>query len=141
MTTTTEDTQLATLTSLIDESEQRKRTYTWKWKNPKRAWATDAVKNSKLRAKKKGIPFDITVEYVESILPEACPIFNTPFIYRGNKVPGDKSPSLDRIIPTKGYVIGNVVVISSKANNIKSAYASSDIFKVATWLQTIEDKG
>jgi hypothetical protein len=132
---------LTPLTSLEEEPPKKHRSTSWKWKNPKRAWATDSVKNAKLRAKNKGLPFDITVEYIENILPDNCPVFNTPFIYRGNGVAGEKSPSLDRIDPVKGYVEGNVVVISSKANNIKSAYKSTDIFMVAAWLQTIENKG
>jgi hypothetical protein len=133
MFTSTEDTQLTTLTSLTK--------LTWKQRNPESAWATDAVKNAKLRAAKKGLPFDLTVAYVKDILSKHCPVFGTEFKYRGNLVPGDLSPSLDRIVPSKGYVQGNVVIISSKANNIKSAYKSTDIFKVAQWLQSIENKG
>lgn len=132
---------LTPLTSLEEEPPKKQRRPSWKWRNPKRAWATDAVKNARLRAKNKGLPFDITVEYIESILPDKCPVFNTPFVYRGNGKVVFTSPSLDRIDPVKGYVEGNVVVISSKANNIKSAYKSTDIFMVAAWLQTIENKG
>jgi hypothetical protein len=124
-----------------DIARKRQKTKEWTLKNPKRVWAGAAVKSAKHRIKGKEIPFNLTIDYIESILPDSCPIFNTEFKWAGNKKTIDTSPTLDRIIPTKGYVIGNVVVISCKANNIKSAYMSTDIFKVAEWLQTIENQG
>tara|TARA_R100000995_G_scaffold47914_1_gene22812 strand:- start:1168 stop:1515 length:348 start_codon:yes stop_codon:yes gene_type:complete len=42
-----------------------------------------------------------------------------------------ESPALDRIVPEKGYVIGNVEIISSKANNVKSLGTSEDLYRVA----------
>ena len=116
-------------------------TKAWTLRNPKRVWAGTAVKSARHRIKGKEIPFNLTIDYVESILTDSCPIFNTQFKWIGNKKTLETSPTLDRIIPSKGYVIGNVVVISCKANNIKSAYMSTDIFKVAEWLQTIENQG
>lgn len=43
-------------------------------------------------------------------IPELCPVFKTPMV----------SPSLDRIDSSKGYVKGNVRVISKRANQLKS---------------------
>ena len=134
----TEDTQLTTLTSLANKREKTK---IWKEKNSNRYWAGTAVKSARRRAKIKGIPFNLTIYYLLGIVTDRCPVFNTEFKFSGNKFARDESPSLDRIDPTKGYVEGNVVVISSKANNIKSAYKSTDIYRVAKWLQDIEDKG
>jgi hypothetical protein len=122
-------------------ARKRERTRIWVRNNAKRVWAGTAVKSAKRRIKGKGIPFNLTIDYVESILTDSCPIFNTEFRWIGNKKTLGTSPTLDRIIPSKGYVIGNVVVISCKANNIKSAYVSTEIFKVAEWLQTIENQG
>ena len=127
----------------MTDKEARKRitSAAWKINNPKRYWAGTAVKSARHRIKGTEIPFNLTIDYIESILPDSCPIFNTEFKWAGNKKTIDTSPTLDRIIPTKGYVIGNVVVISCKANYIKSAYVSTEIFKVAEWLQTIENQG
>ena len=69
---------------------------------------------AKQRAKKSGLPFDIT--YKDIVIPEFCP-------YLGIKlVPFSEwsSPSLDKIIPTLGYVKGNIQVISTKANTMKN---------------------
>lgn len=121
-------------------AKKHKRVEEWKDNNPKRTWIGSATRDARRRAVKKGVPYNLTIDYVMGIAADSCPIFNTPFVWRGNKQVGEKSPTLDRIVPALGYVIGNVVVISSKANNIKSAYIATDIFTVAEWLQTIEDQ-
>jgi len=63
---------------------------------------------AKSRAAIKGREFDIELSDIE--IPELCPVFNTPLV----------SPSLDRIDSSKGYVKGNVRVISKRANQLKS---------------------
>ena len=74
------------------------------------------------RAKKNNIPFNLTEDYLKSIYPSdmICPVLGFEMSVgldeNGSK---ETSPSLDRIIPEKGYVQGNVVVISMRANSIK----------------------
>ena len=69
------------------------------------------------RAKEKGIPFNLTLDDI--VIPEVCPLLNIP-IFIGTKTACDNSPTLDRLIPSLGYVKGNILVISDKANRIKS---------------------
>jgi hypothetical protein len=108
----------------------------WRKKNPRRYWAWTALANAKLRAEKKNVPFDLDVDYVESILPDKCPVFGEPFVF-GSGVKRDPfTPTLDRIIPLRGYVKGNIQAISFKANLIKSAYGSTDVAVVAKWLSS-----
>jgi hypothetical protein len=106
--------------------------------NPNKIWAKYARRDAKKRALKKGVPFDLSSAYVLSILTDTCPVFGTEFKWMGNGKIIPESPSLDRIIPSLGYVEGNVVIISTKANNIKSAYGSKELYKVADWLYEIE---
>ncbi|MGX7953085.1 hypothetical protein ACWPM1_11040 [Tsuneonella sp. HG249] len=70
---------------------------------------------AKYRAKLLGVPFDLAQGSV--IIPTHCPALGIPLVI-GQKRSGH-SPSLDRIEPTKGYVQGNVRVISDKANKLK----------------------
>lgn len=109
-----------------------------KEKHPKRTWAGDIVRQARYRAVKANppVPHTINAAYVFSILPDVCPIFGTEFVFRGNKKMIPESPSLDRLDPKLGYVPGNVVIISVKANLIKSAYGSEDILKVGEWLKS-----
>lgn len=85
----------------------------WKVKNKNR----DVWHRAKYRAKEKGLEFDITIDDI--IIPEVCPVLGIPIIINSGK-PTDNSPSLDRIDSTKGYIKGNVRVISFRANTIKS---------------------
>lgn len=81
---------------------------------------------AKQRAKRKNIPFNITPEDV--VVPNKCPLLGIELKRsRKNKGPSDSSPTLDRIYPEKGYVKGNVWVISAKANRIKTDASAREI--------------
>lgn len=107
----------------------------WKAANPKRSWAISSVGSAKARAARKGLEFSLTYRGVLGITPDICPVFYTPFRFTGNKKMGSESASLDRLDPSVGYVMSNVVVISLKANMIKNAYRAQDIARVAEWLK------
>lgn len=81
--------------------------------NPKH-WIWVAAKN---RAKRKNIEFDISEDDFE--LPSICPLLNIPMWKNPDKA-CPNSYSLDRIDPKKGYIKGNVWVVSKRANAIKS---------------------
>lgn len=88
----------------------------------------DMVTRAKNRALEKGVPFSLTREDIEYV--ETCPLLEIPLNWEGG--PRDKNtPSLDRIIPEKGYVKGNVRIISNLANMMKS-YANSEEIKLFT---------
>jgi hypothetical protein len=84
------------------------------------------------RAKRMGIPFDLELEDI--VIPDHCPIFNVPFVI-GEKSPWN--PSLDRIVPEKGYTKGNVVVISYRANSIKNDATPEELRKVADFVDLL----
>jgi hypothetical protein len=72
--------------------------------------------NAQHRAKKKGIPFTITIDDI--IIPETCPLLGIPLLSTNNKK-DPRNPSLDQKIPGKGYTPDNIWVISSRANALK----------------------
>lgn len=71
---------------------------------------------AKKRADKMQLPFDLPVTSI--VIPDVCPILGTALVVGEGRV--SASPSLDRVIPSKGYVIGNCRVISDHANRLKS---------------------
>lgn len=73
-------------------------------------------RNAKRRAEERGIPFELQLEDIR--VPDTCPVLGLT-LQPGTHKHHDASPSLDRIIPAKGYVPGNVWVISHRANSIK----------------------
>lgn len=90
----------------------------WEAMNPEKAM----IKSAKSRAKEKGIDFSLSHEDVH--IPECCPILGIKLVSgrgtKGHGGPSSNSPSLDRIVPKLGYVPGNVVVVSYRANRLKS---------------------
>ena len=90
----------------------------------------------KSRAKRLGIPFDLDIE--DFSIPERCPVLG--FHIKPNsgrrRYFGD-SPSLDRIEPSKGYVKGNVRVISARANLLKSDATVEELRAVLSDLERL----
>jgi hypothetical protein len=91
----------------------------------------------KCRAKKAGIPFDLTAD--DLALPKVCPVFKVPFVLGDQRHPN--IPSVDRVVPSRGYVRGNVRVISRKANLIKQdAVDSAELRAVARYMDGLKRK-
>lgn len=96
--------------------------------------ATTIWHGAKARAKEKGILFEITPEDI--VVPDKCPILGIElFISEKGVGRTDNSPSLDRIIPSLGYVKGNIAVISQRANRIKNDATLEEITKLKAWLE------
>jgi hypothetical protein len=100
------------------------------------------LSNAKIRAKQKGVDFNLTTQYLKKIFPKdnKCPItgLNFEFGYiNKEKINKNNSPSLDRIIPSKGYVIGNVMVISDLMNRMKQDSTFEDIEKLYNFYKKI----
>ena len=103
--------------------------------NPVMRQTKSMVAKARARALKKNLPFDIDLAYIRSIVPSHCPVFNLPLEWSLRRELGPvslpNSPSLDRIDPSKGYVKGNVWIISNKANAIKNS-ATHEELKLVT---------
>lgn len=81
------------------------------------------------RAKKANLPFNLTEEDLS--IPEVCPVLNIPIHQSWGSVGVDENkdncPSVDRVIPSLGYVKHNVRVISARANRIKTDSTPQEI--------------
>lgn len=81
------------------------------------------------RAKEKGLDFNLTLD--DFVIPDVCPVLDIPLKRNfGKGFSSHNSPSLDRIVPSKGYVKGNVIIISTLANRIKQDATPEQIMKV-----------
>ena len=77
------------------------------------------IRNSKYCAKRRGIHFDL--KYTDFELPEYCPILGIKIEYgAGSDGNAPNHASLDRIDNTKGYIPGNVMIVSRLANAMKN---------------------
>ena len=90
---------------------------------------------AKARARKHNIEFTITLEDI--IVPQHCPLLGIELkVAEGKTASKSNSPSLDRFDSNKGYVKGNVWVISQKANTMKSNASLEELTMLVTNLAT-----
>lgn len=94
------------------------------------------VCQAKSRAKKFGLPCDLTVEGLH--WPTHCPILGLELDYNKTN-PGERKirtsvPTLDRRVNGLGYVLGNVFVISHRANRIKSDATVEELKAVLAYM-------
>lgn len=93
----------------------------------KRLWG-----NARDRADKKNIEFNITVEDI--IIPSICPVLGIPII-RDSVGVTDNCATLDRIDNNKGYIKGNICVISYRANTLKRNGTIEEFKRIVEYMQ------
>lgn len=104
-----------------------------KYRNPRR-WKQVVIGMAKARARRDGMPFDLTTADIP--IPSRCPVLGIPLVI-GAGAMAPNSPTLDRINPNKGYVRGNVAVISWLANKIKGDQTDPSIFeRIAAYMRS-----
>jgi hypothetical protein len=81
--------------------------------NPER-WIWQSAKR---RSTKKGLEFNLDVSDI--IIPETCPIYDIKLEFSITGNTKHNSPSIDRVDNNKGYIKGNVRIISYIANSRK----------------------
>lgn len=88
------------------------------------------LSNARHRAKRDGFPFSITLDDID--IPTHCPVLGRMLrVVGGKQGGGDDSPSLDKVIPSLGYVPGNVLVVSLKANRLKNQLSTEQLIAFA----------
>lgn len=133
----------------IDENRDRFRHLNRNATNAKRR--RDPIRNmlalARARCRKSGVEFNLSENDIT--VPEVCPVLGIPLTHGLGQGEGhalavrDSRASLDRIDNSKGYVPGNVVVVSYRANRIKSDATSCELLKIARFyvgLATKEDR-
>jgi len=107
-----------------------------KWCTPD-AWfhlnIREARRAACTRAIKKGIEFNLSVDYLKDIFPDdhLCPIFNCEMTFCNTDK--SNSASLDRKDSDAGYVEGNVQWICTKANILKNNAHPYELMRLANY--------
>lgn len=87
---------------------------------------------------------DFSITEKDVFIPEVCPVLGIPLTFGLGKGEGqsmmarDSRASLDRIDNDKGYVPGNVVVVSYRANRLKSDAKPSELLRVARFYAILQ---
>jgi hypothetical protein len=89
-------------------------------------------RSAKKRALKKGLEFNIELKDIH--IPKKCPILKVPLICSTRY-----SPSIDRVYPDKGYIKGNIAVISTLANSMKANATPKELLIFAKHIKKYMD--
>ena len=82
------------------------------------------LREARKRARNNELPFDLTMEWLKTMVVSHCPITLQPIDWLKeqvvNRTAGPNSPSIDKNKPELGYVQSNCSIISHRGNLIKS---------------------
>ena len=105
-----------------------------------RDWKVDAAKllysNIKSRCKRIGREFSIELEDI--LIPEKCPVFGFD-LKREDRQTWMCAPSVDRIDSSKGYIKGNVTVVSRRANILKRDATLEELEQLFNYYKTLRN--
>ncbi len=95
------------------------------------------LRGARRRAKVAGRKFAITLADLAPF-PKKCPVLGIRLDYGPKKrAPGQDSPSIDRIDSSKGYIPGNVWIISWRANSLKN---NGQLWEFEALVRAIKEK-
>lgn len=95
------------------------------------------LSHAKARAKRKGLEFAIDISDI--VIPKHCPVLGIPIGKQyGNA--NDNSAELDRVDNSKGYIRGNIMIISRRANRIKNDASVLELMMLSRFYQELFKK-
>lgn len=89
------------------------------------------ISRLKSRCKQRNLEFNLDVSDI--IIPEYCPILGIKLSF--NSSIKDNSVSVDRIDSKRGYVKGNIMIISMRANRIKTDASIEELEAVINFMK------
>lgn len=120
------------------KAKNKKDAYYKKWGNKdntsdKYQVCREMFRKKKYNANKLGIEFDI--QFGDIDFPEYCPIFGVKLDYFSENGRQENNPTFDRKDPLKGYVTGNVFIVSWRANRIKNDGTAEEHRQIYNWMK------
>lgn len=106
----------------------------YKRQNIRKHPITYMLYNSRSKAKRRGIEFTLTREDIQ--IPAMCPVLGVP-LKIGDGCVQPNSPTIDRIDSSKGYVRGNVQIISHRANTMKNDATLNELRALVRYLEEL----
>jgi len=90
---------------------------------------TELLNHARSRSKKKNLDFNL--EKNDIIIPDVCPVFGIKIGFHDK----NSVPTLDRLDNNKGYIKGNVQVISAKANRLKNNGSIEEFKRIIIYME------
>lgn len=110
---------------------QTKKRYNYlKEHEPKKLLLKRLLYYSRVRAKQKGIPHDITYDWLLEQIEDGCPKTGFKFNFDPNTIRDQYAPSIDRIDNSKGYTTDNCQVVIWAYNCAKGPYTDELLYTI-----------
>jgi hypothetical protein len=121
------------------KARRRAREAQWRAASPHRYLLARARTSARLR----GLEFDLGPADLPDPLPTVCPVLGCMLRYDFTERPGSRrqahpcAASLDRLDSRRGYVRGNVAVISWRANVLKQDATLEELELLIRWMRQL----
>jgi len=92
------------------------------------------IRHIRSSAKRRNLEFNL--DYTDIILPKYCPLLEVQLDYLNKDLNNPYKPSVDRIDNSKGYIKGNIIIISRLANAMKN---EADFNQLKTFSKNINN--
>lgn len=114
----------------------------WRRANPAAAIAMGMAWNARMRADQDGVPHDDSISRatLQAIMESqpSCACCGVELLIEQGHGRQPNSPSIDRVVPDRGYVIGNVAVICWRCNKIKSDLMPNELRQFVAYVERYE---
>lgn len=107
---------------------------TWYWADDLEKAHSDFFRQK--RNNVRGTKWEWSIEYSDLEYPKYCPVLGLELDWF-HEVRSENSPSINRIDSTKGYIKGNVAVMSWRANRIKNDGTLEEHQKIVEYLSKL----
>lgn len=125
----------------LEKNPEKARENHQKWrlkcKTDRTTWARNSLARIRHDSKRHGVRFALSLEDILEAMPKdgLCPVFGVQLIFGGKL--HRNTATIDKVIPAKGYIPGNIGVISCRANRMKlDATGPDEIRKIADYMET-----
>ncbi len=96
------------------------------------------LQSAKRRAKIRGLSYNLTFAWIDEHTKTSCPVFGIPFVFGNlNSKFSFEAPSIDRVNNKLGYTQSNCIIVSRKANTIKSFATDDELWKIAKFYKKL----
>lgn len=89
----------------------------------------ELLRRARYRSTRSGFDFNLTLEDIPEI-PTHCPVLGIELQINEGSGLHSNSVSLNRIDPSKGYIQGNIEIISQRANHLLSNATVEELEKI-----------
>jgi hypothetical protein len=88
---------------------------------------------AEVRSRSRKLGLECNLEISDISIPKVCPILGIP-LTKNDGHQRDNSASIDRINLSKGYVRGNIAIVSMRANRLKNNATLSEMLLITDYM-------